>query len=57
MCPGHVASVKGANYFRFIRDAYNIPAVISGFEPLDILSSIYFIINSNIKIKNFYKFI
>ncbi|MHB8032775.1 hydrogenase formation protein HypD [Clostridium botulinum] len=59
ICPGHVASVKGANYFRFIRDAYNIPAVISGFQPLDILSSIYFIINSNIKNKktfiNLYK--
>lgn len=59
ICPGHVASVKGANYFRFIGDTYSISAVISGFQPLDILSSIYFIINGNIKnektLMNLYK--
>ncbi|GAE02317.1 hydrogenase expression/formation protein HypD [Clostridium botulinum B str. Osaka05] len=49
ICPGHVASIKGANYFSFIRDTYNIPAAISGFQPLDILGSIYFIINGNMK--------
>jgi len=44
ICPGHVASIKGANYFKFIVEDYNIPAAICGFEALDILGGIYYLI-------------
>jgi hydrogenase expression/formation protein HypD len=39
--PGHVSMVVGAAPFRFVAEYYNKPLVISGFEPLDILQSIW----------------
>lgn len=44
ICPGHVATVKGSDYFRFISEEYAIPAAIGGFEAEDILLSIYFLV-------------
>lgn len=41
ICPGHVAAVKGEEYFKFIVEQYNIPAVVTGFEALDIVSALY----------------
>ncbi|WP_426349018.1 hydrogenase formation protein HypD [Alloiococcus sp. CFN-8] len=41
ICPGHVASVMGADYFKFISHEYGIPAVITGFEALDIIRAIH----------------
>jgi len=38
--PGHVAVITGENDFEFLCREHNIPAVISGFEPEDILQSI-----------------
>ncbi|NRT87072.1 hydrogenase formation protein HypD [Clostridium beijerinckii] len=59
MCPGHVAAVKGADYFKFIVEEYNIPAVIAGFEALDIASALYFLTEQQNKteksFENFYK--
>ncbi len=43
ICPGHVAAVKGATYFSFISKKYGIPAVISGFEALDIALGLYYL--------------
>ena len=40
LCPGHVASVIGEEGFRYLPEEYRMPAVISGFEPEDILISI-----------------
>ncbi len=37
--PGHVATVTGADAYRFIAQDYRRPVVISGFEPLDLLQS------------------
>lgn len=37
ICPGHVSAVTGARPYEFIGKEYNISAVISGFEPLDVL--------------------
>ena len=47
ICPGHVAVVKGAEYFRFISEEYHIPAVVAGFEALDILGAIYFLVQQH----------
>lgn len=38
--PGHVAAVTGAEYFHFLRESATA-SVITGFEALDILESIY----------------
>ena len=41
LCPGHVATIIGEEGFEFLPRDYALPAVISGFEPEDILSSVY----------------
>ncbi len=55
ICPGHVASIKGASYFEFIVDDYNIPAAVCGFEALDILGGIHYLVKqiSNNEKRNF----
>lgn len=44
ICPGHVAAIKGADYFKVISEQYDMPAVITGFEALDIVSAIYYLV-------------
>ena len=39
--PGHVAVILGEDGFKFLADEYDIPSVITGFEPEDIWLSIY----------------
>lgn len=55
ICPGHVAAVKGADYFKFIVDKYNIPAVVSGFEGLDIVGALYFLMKQQGEVKKNFK--
>lgn len=40
LLPGHVSAITGIHPFSFLSKIYNIPAVVAGFEPLDILSSL-----------------
>jgi hydrogenase expression/formation protein HypD len=40
ICPGHVSAITGSQPWEFISEKYNIPCVISGFEPLDILQGV-----------------
>jgi hydrogenase expression/formation protein HypD len=42
--PGHVSTVVGARPFEFIPADYCKPVVISGFEPLDLLQSVYMVL-------------
>jgi hydrogenase expression/formation protein HypD len=42
--PGHVSMVVGTAPFRFVAEYYNKPLVISGLEPLDILQSIWMVL-------------
>jgi hydrogenase expression/formation protein HypD len=44
ICPGHVAAVTGSSYFSFISDMHRIGCVIAGFEPADILQTIYMLV-------------
>ena len=37
LCPGHVATVLGAEGFAFLPEEYRMPAVVGGFEPEEIL--------------------
>jgi hydrogenase expression/formation protein HypD len=42
--PGHVSMVIGQRPYRFIAEHYRRPLVIAGFEPLDILHSIWMVL-------------
>jgi hydrogenase expression/formation protein HypD len=44
LAPGHVAMVIGAQPFQFITRDYHKPLVITGFEPLDILQSLWMLL-------------
>ncbi|UCE39661.1 MAG: hydrogenase formation protein HypD [Thermoplasmata archaeon] len=39
--PGHVSTIIGARPYEFLSEKYNVPQVIAGFEPLDLLMGIY----------------
>ncbi len=41
LAPGHVSMVVGTHPFDFVADVYHKPIVITGFEPLDVLQSLY----------------
>lgn len=59
LCPGHVAAIIGEKGFRFLSGDYEIPAVVAGFEPEDILSAIYCLLKqiseNNAKLENGYR--
>jgi hydrogenase expression/formation protein HypD len=40
LCPAHVSAIIGANAYQPLVAAYNVPCVITGFEPLDVLQGI-----------------
>lgn len=44
LLPGHVSAIIGLEPYRFLCHDYNIPAVVAGFEPLDILQSVYMLV-------------
>ena len=39
--PGHVCAITGEEPFQFLPKEYRMPAVVAGFEPLDILQAVY----------------
>ena len=41
LCPGHVATVLGADAFGFLSGEYGLPAVVAGFEVGDLLYAVY----------------
>jgi len=45
LCPGHVSAIIGAAPYGFIPGQYGRPAVIAGFEPVDILQSTLMMVN------------
>lgn len=47
LAPGHVSVITGAGIFDFIASDYRLPVVIAGFEPMDILQSIYMLIEQH----------
>jgi len=44
LAPGHVSMVVGERPFDFVANTYRKPLVITGFEPLDILQSIWMLL-------------
>ena len=59
LAPGHVSMVVGEKPFRFVADTYHKPIVITGFEPLDILQSLWMLIKQlaegHCEVENQYK--
>jgi len=59
LCPAHVSTIIGTTPYDVITKRYNIPCVIAGFEPLDILQGILMIVrqikSKNKKVENQYK--
>lgn len=49
--PGHVSMVLGSDTFHFIAEKYALPCVVAGFEPLDLLMGMYYLLNSIIEEK------
>ena len=45
ICPGHVSVITGLGMYQPIVDKYKIGCVVSGFEPLDLMQSIYMLVN------------
>jgi hydrogenase expression/formation protein HypD len=44
ICPGHVSAIAGTEIYDFLAAQYRIPCVVCGFEPLDMLQSIFMIV-------------
>jgi hydrogenase expression/formation protein HypD len=44
IAPGHVSMVVGTSPFEFVAKTYKKPIVVAGFEPLDILQSIWLLV-------------
>ena len=59
LCPGHVATIIGERGFEFLPHECGMPAVISGFEPEDILTAVYLLLkqiaDGEPRIENEYK--
>ncbi|MCK5614664.1 hydrogenase formation protein HypD, partial [Candidatus Pacearchaeota archaeon] len=51
ICPGHVSTIIGSRPYEFIANEYNIPCVVTGFEPLDVVQGIYMLANQIINEK------
>lgn len=45
LAPGHVSMVIGKNPYNFICERYNKPVIIAGFEPIDILQSVFMMVD------------
>lgn len=59
LCPGHVATIIGERGFEFLPRDCHMPAVISGFEPEDVLTAVYLLLkqiaDGEPRIENEYK--
>lgn len=57
--PGHVSMTIGTSPYQFIADSYRRPVVIAGFEPLDILQSLWMVLKQiaegRVEVENQYK--
>ena len=46
ICPGHVSSITGTSMYKPIVNDFGVSCCVSGFEPMDVLASIYFLVES-----------
>ncbi|MEN8907667.1 MAG: hydrogenase formation protein HypD [Clostridiales bacterium] len=53
--PGHVSVITGTKFYKDILNKYNVSGVVTGFEAVDILYSIYLILKNKKLKKNFFE--
>lgn len=49
LLPGHVSTIIGVTPYTFLAQEFSVPAVISGFEPIDIIMSLYMLVEMWVK--------
>ncbi|BDB64322.1 hydrogenase expression/formation protein [Helicobacter cinaedi] len=49
IAPSHVSVISGAKIYKDIVEKYSIPAVVSGFEPVDMMESVYHLIKQKVE--------
>ena len=49
LCPGHVSAIIGLRPYSFIPREFQLPCCVAGFEPLDVLEGVYFLIRQIIE--------
>ena len=58
LCPAHVSAIIGANAYQPLVDAYRVPCVVTGFEPLDVLQGVLMlarqVVNGEARVENQY---
>ena len=58
ICPGHVSTIAGSNMYLPLVENYGVGCVVSGFEPLDLLQTIYMLVRQHeegsVKVENQY---
>jgi len=47
LAPGHVSVITGIDMYQFIPEKFNKGVVVAGFEPLDVLQSVYMLVKQN----------
>lgn len=47
--PGHVSTIIGTHPYEFISKDYQVPQVIAGFEPLDLLMGVWMLVQQNLE--------
>ncbi len=47
LLPGHVSVITGTDAYRQVFDTYQVPSVIAGFEPVDILKAVLMLVEQN----------
>ncbi len=61
LLPGHVAIVLGEQSFHYLVEEYNVPGVVAGFEPVELLTAVYQLLHmlneQKADIKNEYNFV
>ncbi len=40
MCPGHVSVIIGSDAYRFVSEEYAVPCVVTGFEPVNVITGV-----------------
>ena len=48
LLPGHVSVITGTHAYGAVFDRYQIPSVIAGFEPVDILKAVFMLVKQNV---------
>ncbi|STP09149.1 hydrogenase formation protein HypD [Helicobacter cinaedi] len=49
IAPSHVSVISGAKIYKDIVEKYSIPAVVSGFEPVDMMESVYNLLQQKVE--------